>query len=52
MNWMTLNSLKLDADKTALIRIVTKVQRQKLFQWFSIDILGQQITPTEQIRNL
>ena len=44
--------MKLNAEKTELILIGTKLQRQKLTQWFPIDILGKTIAPTVLVRNL
>ena len=51
-NWMSENKLKLNSDKTELILLGTKSQRDKLADRFPVDILGSQIRPTDKARNL
>ena len=48
MNWMTQTRHKVNDQKTGLI--ITDTVLQTLSQWFPSDILGQQYTPSEQVR--
>ena len=51
-DWMTLNLLKLNPDKTEFIIVGNKNIRSKLSNLFPVDILGEQITPISSVRNL
>ena len=51
-NWMAANKLKLNPDKTEFILFGHKLQREKLADIFPVDILGNQLTPTDSVRNL
>ena len=50
--WMTANKLKLNADKTEFILLGNKSQRDKLADCFPVDILGNNISPSNKVRNL
>ena len=51
-NWMNANKLKLNPDKTEFILFGTKSQRAKMADCFPVDVLGNEISPTEKARNL
>ena len=50
--WMAENKLKLNPDKTEFIIIGSKQQQSSLKQFLPVDILGNQLNPTEKVRNL
>ena len=50
--WMGTNKLKFNPDKTEFILFGSKSQRKKLANYFPIDILGSQLSPTNVVRNL
>ena len=49
---MESNTLKPNVDKTDLISICTKQQRNKLFEYFPVKILGNDTSPSDTTRNL
>ena len=51
-DWMIASKLKLNPDKTELILIGTKSQRDKFKKYFPIKLLDQDVTPTDSARNL
>ena len=46
------NKLKLNPDKTEFILFGSNVQRSELSKCFPVDILGNQLTPSDKVRNL
>ncbi len=50
--WMASNKLKLNPDKTEFIVFGSPDQRSKLAGLFPIDILGNSISPSDNVRNL
>ena len=50
--WMKSSKLKLNSDKTELIIIGTKQQRQKLSNHFPVKLLDKDISPSDSVRNL
>ena len=50
--WLSTNKLKLNPDKTEFIVFGSKSQREKLNQSFSVNILGNLISPIYAVRNL
>ena len=52
MRWLSTNKLKLNADKTKLIVFGSKFQHEKLDHSFSVNILGNLISPIGVVRNL
>ena len=50
--WMSGNLLKLNPDKTEFILVGSKFQAAKLAPFFPLDVLGQDITPSDSVRNL
>ena len=50
--WMKSSKLKLNSDKTESISIGTKKQRHKLSNHFPVKLLGNDITPSDSVRNL
>ena len=50
--WMGSNKLKLNPDKTEFILFGSNVQRSELSKCFPVDILGNQLTPSDKVRNL
>ena len=51
-SWMAANKLKLNPDKTEFIVFGNKTQREKLASFFPVDILGNQLSPSDSVRNL
>ena len=49
---MFTNKLKLNPDKTEFILIGSKNNRKKLLPHFSINILGNQVSPAQSVKNL
>ena len=49
---LTTNKLKLNPDKTELIVLGSKSQREKLNHSFPVNILGNLISPVDAVRNL
>ena len=49
---MESNKLKLNVDKTYQIIIGTKQQQNKIVDYFPIKILGNDISPSNTVRNL
>ena len=49
---MSANKLKLNPEKTELILIGSKSNRKQLLPHFLINILGNQVSPAQSIRNL
>ena len=50
--WMNSNKLKLNSDKTEFIVFGSPTLKSKLSQIFPIDILGNFLSPVENVRNL
>ena len=50
--WMATNKLKLNPDKTEFILLGTRSQRDKLADFFPVNILGNNISPSAKVRNL
>ena len=50
--WLSTSELQLNPDKTELIIIVSKIQRDKLKTCLPIDILGSPLCPLESVKNL
>ena len=50
--WMKASKLKLNSDKTKFIIIGTKRQRHKLSYHFPVKLLGNDICPSDNVRNL
>ena len=50
--FMFTNKLKLNPDKTEFILIGSQKNRKQLLPHFPINILGNQVSPTQSIRNL
>ena len=51
-NFMFTNKLKLNPDKTEFILIGSKNNRKRLLLHFSINILGNQVSPVQSVKNL
>ena len=51
-DWVITSKLKLNPDKTELILIGTKSQRDKFKKYFPTKLLDQDVTPTDLARNL
>ena len=51
-NWMNSNKMKLNSDKTEFIVFGTDALRAKLSHIFPINILGNPLTPVENVRSL
>ena len=51
-NFMFTNKLKLNPDKTEFILIGSKNNRKQLFPHFPINILGNQVSPAQSVKNL
>ena len=51
-NFMFTNKLKLNPDKTELILIGSKNNRKQLLPHFPINILGNQVSPAQSVKNL
>ena len=51
-DWMIASKLKLNPDKTELILIGTKAQRDKFKKYFPTKLLDQDVTSTDSARNL
>ena len=51
-SWMSLSKLKLDLDKTEFIIFGSEAQRKQLSNLFPTNILGNDITPINKVRNL
>ena len=49
---MFTNKLKLNPDKTEFILIGSKNNRKQLLPHFPIDILGNQVSPAQSVKNL
>ena len=52
MSWMESSKLKLNPDKTDLIIIGTKQQRNKVINHFPVKLLGSDTFPSDTVRNL
>jgi hypothetical protein len=50
--WMTANMLKLNPDKTEFIVFGSEKQRKMLSNCFPIDILGNDLSPANKVKNL
>ena len=50
--WMGINKLKLNPEKTEFIIFGNKSQRLKLANIFPVNILGNQVSPSNSVRNL
>ena len=50
--WLSTNKLKLNPDKTEFIVFGSKSQREKLNHSFTVNILGNLISPVDAVRNL
>ena len=51
-NFMFTNKLKLNPDKTKFILIGSKNNRKQLLPHFPINILGNQVSPAQSVKNL
>ena len=51
-NFMFTNKLKLNSDKTKFILIGSQKNRKQLLPHFPINILGNQVSPAQSVRNL
>ena len=51
-NFMFTNKLKLNPDKTEFILIGSKNNRRQLLPHFPINILGNQVSPAQSVKNL
>ena len=51
-NFMSANKLKLNPEKTKFILIGSKNNRKQLLPHFPINILGNQVSPAQSVRNL
>ena len=51
-NFMSANKLKLNPEKTEFILIGSKNNRKQLLPYFPINILGNQVSPAQSVRNL
>ena len=51
-SWMAASKLKLNPDKTEFILFGSDKQRQQLSHLFPTDILGNNLTPVDKVRNL
>ena len=51
-NFMSANKLKLNPEKTEFILIGSKNNRKQLLPHFPINILGNQVSPAQSVRNL
>ena len=51
-NFMFTNKLKLNPDKTEFILIGSEKNRKQLLPYFPINILGNQVSPAQSVRNL
>ena len=51
-NFMFTNKLKLNPDKTEFILIGSRKNRNQLLPHFPINILGNQVSPAQSVRNL
>ena len=51
-NWMNSSKLKLNPDKTEFIVFGNDAQREKLSSCFPIDILGNDLHPSNKVKNL
>ena len=51
-NFMLTNKLKLNLDKTKFIFIGSKNNRKQLLPHFPINILGNQVSPAQSVKNL
>ena len=51
-NFMFANKLKLNPDKTEFILIGSRKNRNQLLPHFPINILGNQVSPAQSVRNL
>ena len=52
LSWMESSKLKLNVEKTDVIVIGTKQQRNKNVDYFSVKILGNDTSPSNTVRNL
>ena len=52
LSWMESSKLKLNPDKTYLIIIGTKQQRNKVINHFPVKVLGSDTFPSDTVRNL
>ena len=52
LSWMESSKLKLNPDKTYLIIIGTKQQRNKVINHFPVKLLGSDTFPSDTVRNL
>ena len=52
LSWMESSKLKLNPDKTDLIIIGTKQQRNKVINHFPVKLLGSDTFPSDIVRNL
>ena len=52
LSWMESSKLKLNPDKTDLIIIGTKQQRNKVINHFPVKLLGSDTFPSDTVRNL
>ena len=50
--WMKSNELQLNSDKTEFIIIGTKQRRHKLSNNFPVQLLDNDISPSDSVRNL
>ena len=50
--WMESSKLNLNADKTDIIITGTKQQRNKIVDYFPVNILGNNTSPSDNVRNL
>ena len=50
--WLCENKLKLNADKTDFIIFGSKSQQDKLNPFFSVNILGESLIPSDAVKNL
>ena len=51
-NFMFTNKLKLNPDKTEFILIFSKNNHKQLLRHFAINILGNQVSPAQSVKNL
>ena len=50
--WLSASKLKLNPDKTEFVIFGSKIQREKLNKSFSVNILGNFLSPVGAVRNL
>lgn len=51
-NWMSVNKLKLNPDKTEFLLLGTPIKRGNLSHFFPTELLGSWLSPSGKVRNL